>query len=50
MVDNFEQAGAYEVDFMGKFTATGVYFYRMTVTDEKSGIVYSETKKMILLK
>ena len=45
-----EQAGAYEVDFMGKFTATGVYFYRMTVTDGKAGIVYTDTKKMVLLK
>ncbi len=50
MVDNYQQAGAYEVDFMGKFTATGVYFYRMMVTDEKSGIIYTDTKKMVLLK
>ncbi len=50
MVDQYQQAGAYEVDFMGKFTATGVYFYRMTVTDDKSKIVYTDTRKMILLK
>ena len=50
MVDNYQQAGAYEVDFMGKFTATGVYFYRMTVTDTQSNQVYTDTKKMILLK
>jgi photosystem II stability/assembly factor-like uncharacterized protein len=50
MVDNYQQAGAYEVDFMGKFTATGVYFYRMTVTDKKSNWIYTDTKKMILLK
>jgi hypothetical protein len=30
---------------MGKFTATGVYFYRMTVDDE-----VIDTKKMVLIK
>ena len=50
LVNREQTAGTYEVDFMGKFTATGVYFYRMTVTDEKSGIVYTDTKKMVLLK
>ena len=50
MVDNYQQAGTYEVDFMGKFTSTGVYFYRMTVTDAQSGQVYTDTKKMVLLK
>ncbi len=50
MVDQYQQAGVYEVDFMGKFTATGVYFYRMTVTDNKSRIVYTDTRKMVLLK
>jgi photosystem II stability/assembly factor-like uncharacterized protein len=50
MVDSYHQAGTYEVDFMGKFTSTGVYLYRMTVTDNKSNQVYTDTKKMILLK
>ena len=45
MVDSYQQAGAYEVDFMGKFTASGVYFYRMTVDDKLVG-----TRKMILIK
>jgi photosystem II stability/assembly factor-like uncharacterized protein len=52
MVDNYQQAGEYEVDFMGKFSATGVYFYRMTVDEplSSSGHVFMETKKMVLLK
>ena len=45
LVDGKQNAGEYEVDFMGKFTATGVYFYRMTVDD-----VVIDTKRMILLK
>jgi hypothetical protein len=51
MVDQKQSAGEYEVDFMGKFTATGVYFYRMTVDPSTgSGQAFIDTKKMILLK
>ncbi|MGA2669048.1 MAG: T9SS type A sorting domain-containing protein [Ignavibacteria bacterium] len=45
MVDQKQNAGEYEVDFMGKFTATGVYFYRMTVDGNVIG-----TRTMVLLK
>jgi photosystem II stability/assembly factor-like uncharacterized protein len=45
LVDNYQQAGEYEVDFMGKFTATGVYFYQMTADDK-----IIDTKKMLLIK
>ena len=50
LVDQKQNAGEYEVDFMGKFSASGVYFYRMEVTDDKSKHLFSETKTMILLK
>jgi len=51
LVDQKQSAGEYEVDFMGKFTATGVYFYRMTVDPSTgSGQAFIDTKKMILLK
>jgi len=50
MVDSKLQAGEYEVDFMGKFTSSGVYLYRMEVIDEKSKQLFTETKKMILIK
>ena len=50
MVNQRQQPGEYEVDFMGKFSASGVYFYRMEVTDDKSKQLYTEVKKMILLK
>ncbi|RPI15916.1 MAG: T9SS C-terminal target domain-containing protein [Ignavibacteriae bacterium] len=45
MVDNYQQAGEYEVDFMGKFSSSGVYFYRMSVDDK-----VVDTKRMILIK
>ena len=50
LVESHHMAGEYEVDFMGKFSASGVYFYRMEVTDDRSRQLYTETKKMILLK
>lgn len=51
MVDQHQNAGEYEVDFIGKFArSSGVYFYRMEVFDNKSKLLFSETKKMILLK
>ncbi len=49
MVDGNYSAGEYEVDFMGKFTASGVYLYRMEA-EEHGGSKFVETKKMILLK
>lgn len=50
LVGQFQQAGEYEVDFMGKYGASGVYFYRIEVEDNESGKVFSETKRMMLLK
>lgn len=51
MVNDYLKAGEYQVDFIGKFaTSSGVYFYRIEVTDDKSKQLYTETKKMILLK
>ncbi len=51
MVNQNQQAGEYEVDFIGKFAiSSGIYFYRIEVTDDKSKQLYTETKKMVLIK
>lgn len=50
MVYGRYNAGEYEVDFMGKYSSSGVYFYRMEAEDERSGEIFSDTKRMILLK
>ncbi len=42
--------GLDEVDFMGKFSASGVYFYRIDITGNNSNERFSQTKSMILLK
>ena len=43
-------AGEYEVDFMGKFSSSGVYFYKIEVTSDNSGERFIDTKRMMLLK
>jgi hypothetical protein len=45
LVDQKQSAGEYEVDFMGKFCSSGVYFYSMTVDGNVIG-----TRTMVLLK
>src|SRR5690606_18931616 len=44
LLNEYKQAGNYEIEFNATNLPSGVYFYRMT-----SGI-YSETKKMLLIK
>ena len=58
LADGRYDAGEYEADFMGKFSSSGVYFYRLEVSlsdpmeaeDERSGKIFSDTKRMILIK
>jgi photosystem II stability/assembly factor-like uncharacterized protein len=45
LVDQKQQAGEYEVDFIGEFAASGVYFYQLIINS-----VAFDTRKMILLK
>ena len=48
LVEGKYEAGEYEVDFMGKFSASGVYFYRLFIDTEKK--MFSDSKTMILIK
>lgn len=41
--------GSYEISFDGTGISSGVYFYRLDVISE-TGLNFSETKKMILIK
>lgn len=47
LVNGKQTAGTYEIDFSGNNLPSGVYFYKLTIEESE---VYSETKKMILLK
>ena len=44
MVDEFRQAGSYEIEFDASQLSSGTYYYRLKVSD------FVETKKMTVLK
>jgi hypothetical protein len=60
LVNQTQEAGYYEVEFMGKNSekgktlvdriASGIYLYRLDVKNQHNIPVYSEMKKMVLLK
>ena len=52
LVDKQQQPGNYEVVFNATELPSGIYFYRLTIGDQlqESGLVFSETKKLLLLK
>jgi len=49
LVNEKLQAGEHEVEWNSSELASGVYYYRLVVQSEK-GEVYTETKKMVLLR
>ena len=55
LVEGRYEAGEYEVDFMGKFSASGVYFYHIVIHSDRLFIdtgkeIFSDSKTMILIK
>lgn len=43
-------AGTHQLQFDAKDFASGVYFYRLIVSDENGNTRFNETRKMILVK
>ena len=52
LVNEYRPAGSYEVEFSADGLSSGIYFYKLQVSDPESssGQGFVETKKMILLK
>jgi hypothetical protein len=44
MLNEYQSAGIYEIEFDGSDLSSGLYFYKITSGN------YSETRKMILIK
>jgi hypothetical protein len=42
--------GTYGVDFDGSDLPSGVYYYQLTISNDQLSMLYSETKKMVLVK
>ena len=49
LVNGKQNAGTYEVTFNGSNSASGVYYYKLVVSDA-SGSGFTETRKMVLVK
>lgn len=50
LVNERQNTGEYKTEFDGSGLNSGVYFYVFKVTDEKSNLIISETKSMVLIK
>ena len=42
--------GIYEVEFDGTNYSSGVYYYKLTVVETTRRVVFTESKKMVLLR
>ena len=51
LVNEVLQPGKYKVEWNGNSLASGIYFYRLLVTDPNTGsIIHSDSKKMVMIK
>ena len=50
LVNSKQGQGNYKVDFDGSGLSSGVYFYEIKIFDEKSNNVFTDTKKMVLIR
>ncbi|MBI5661288.1 MAG: YncE family protein [Ignavibacterium album] len=48
LVDEYREAGRYEVEFNAKGITSGVYIYKLTITTDNN--IFTSSRKMILLK
>ncbi|MGA2669539.1 MAG: T9SS type A sorting domain-containing protein [Ignavibacteria bacterium] len=50
LLDESLHSGSFEAIWDASKFSSGIYFYRLTVTDSGSNLLYTDTKKMILVK
>ena len=50
LVNSKQGQGNYKVDFDGSGLSSGVYFYEIKILDEKSNNVFTDTKKLVLIR
>lgn len=50
LINTFQKAGSYEVSYDASLLVSGVYFYRIHALGENGNLLFSDTRKMILIK
>lgn len=50
LINQRQSPGEFQIEYDGSNLSSGVYFYRLSVLDENSKQVYSESKSMLLIK
>jgi len=50
LINKRQSEGNYSVEFDGSGLNSGIYFYRIEISNEKNNEVFSQTKKMLLVK
>ena len=50
LVDEVKNRGIYSVNFGSAEISSGIYFYQLIATSASSGKIFTETKKMVLIK
>lgn len=52
LVNQVQNAGSYNVNFNAKNLSSGIYYYRLIITEagKSNGITFQQTKKMVLLR
>jgi len=50
LVDEVKNRGIYSVNFGSAEISSGIYFYQLIATSSSSGKIFTETKKMVLIK
>ena len=50
LVNQRQNSGEYKIEFNGTYLNSGVYFYQLEATSNKTNETFSETKKMLLVK
>lgn len=50
LVNSKQNEGEYRINFNGRGLNSGVYFYKLEIYDAKTNHIYSDTKKMLLIR
>jgi hypothetical protein len=50
MISAFQLSGFHSIEFDASNLSSGIYFYRMTARSSNGGTVFSDVRKMMIIK